>query len=176
MKNFRKFLATALVAGLAAGSAQAQDWTGWYAGLHVGASDFELDTGASGDGPNYGIHVGYRREYPSGFVLGGEAEFNNTDLTLSDGNDVDGLCRLLKVSAGRAYGQTLPYVTVGVSKLRSRDLSDNIGLAVGGGVAYRVNQKFSVGLEYVYLDHSGVGAGDDDASGSSLSFRTSYQF
>ena len=70
----------------------------------------------------------------------------------------------------------MPYVTAGVSKLRSRDLGDDYGLAVGAGVAFRVSPKFSVGLEYVHLEHSGVGPGNDDASGSALSFRTSYQF
>ena len=176
MQNFTKCAALALIATLAATGAEAQDWTGWYAGIQVGASDFELDAGPSGDGPNVGVHLGYRREYPSGFVLGAEGEFNNTDLTLSDGNDVDGLCRLLKVSFGRSMGDTLPYALVGISKLRSRDLGDDIGWTVGAGLAYRLRPQVSVGAEYVYLTHSGVGAGNDDANGSSLSLRVTYQF
>ncbi len=176
MQNFRKCLAIAVIAGVAAGGAQAQDWTGWYAGVQVGASNFELDSGASGDGTNFGLHAGYRRQYPSGLVLGAEGEFNNTDLTLSDGNEVDGLCRLLKGTVGYSYGDTLPYVTAGVSKLRSSDLGDDYGLAVGAGFAYRVSPRFSVGVEGVYLDHSGVGPGNDDANGYSISLRTSYHF
>ncbi len=69
MQNFRKCLAVALIAGLAAGGAQAQDWTGWYAGVQVGTSNFELDSGPSGDGPNFGLHAGYRGEFPSGIVM-----------------------------------------------------------------------------------------------------------
>ena len=176
MQNFSKCLAISLIAGIAAGSAHAQDWTGWYAGVQVGSSNFELDSGPSDDGPNFGLHAGYRRQYPSGLVLGAEGEFNNTDLTLSGGDDVDGLCRLLKGSIGYSYGDTLPYVTAGVSKLRSSDLGDDYGLAVGAGVVHRLNSRFSVGIEGVYLDHSGVGSGNDDASGYSVSLRTSYHF
>ena len=166
----------ALIAALIAGSAHAQDWTGWYAGAQVGASEFELDSGPSDDGANYGFHLGYRRQYPSGFVLGAEGEFNNTDLTLSDGSDVDGLCRLLKATFGRSMGNTLPYAVVGISKLRSSDLGDDIGWTVGAGVAYRMSPRISVGAEYLHLEHSGVGPTNSDASGNSLSLRASYHF
>lgn len=163
------------VAGLAASDAVAQDWTGWYFGAHVGSSRVNTSAPANGDGANAGVHLGYHYQLESRLVLGAELEFNETDIRLSDGNKVSGLCRA-KAIVGFARGKVLPYALAGVGKLRSDDLGDDFGWTAGLGVAYRVSESWAISGEVAYHQHTDVGGNGLNADANSVTVRASYRF
>ena len=57
------------------------DWTGFYTGLQLGYSDAEVDNGLEGDNGSYGFHAGYNYDFGR-FVLGGELDYDKTDIDL----------------------------------------------------------------------------------------------
>ncbi len=94
-----------VVSALLAGSASAQDWTGFYVGGQAGYSFGDssaaaalgdswgieppalqagvtslLATNLEPEGWGVGVHAGYNHQLPSGFVLGGELSYSFNDL------------------------------------------------------------------------------------------------
>jgi outer membrane immunogenic protein len=81
-------------------SVLANDWSGFYAGAGIG--NLEVDTSVAGvkeDDTTYGVHAGYRFDAVQ-WVLGGEFEYDRTDIELVPGAiSVDRVMRL-KATAG----------------------------------------------------------------------------
>lgn len=149
------------------------DWTGGYVGLGFGNLDVDGSGAADGDDVSFGIHAGYDYDFGQ-FVLGGELEFDTTDLDLNGAGTVDSVARL-KVRGGYDFGNTLVYLTGGVAELDS-SLGSETGAFGGLGVAYQINDRFYVGgevLQHRFEDINGTGV---DADATSIGLRGGIRF
>lgn len=179
----------ASVAAIAAGSqaADAQDWTGAYAGLSVNSNqgslpwsdDYKLENSAVA-----GAFVGAR--WAAGNVIvGAEIAYQGSfggDADENSGNPEDySFNRLVdaKLSIGKPVGQVLVYGFAGVSSGNVEAAADGqnysaVGANFGLGADYRVSDKFSVGAEYTRRVMSGY---DNASAGNgTLALRASFHF
>ena len=60
------------------------DWTGFYAGLQLGYGDADGPGVLDGDNGLYGFHAGYDYDFGQ-FVLGGELDYDQTNIDLNGG-------------------------------------------------------------------------------------------
>ncbi|UWR23782.1 outer membrane protein [Sulfitobacter sp. S190] len=152
------------------------DWTGFYGGLNLGYGDVDTNADVDGDGGTYGVHLGYDYDFGR-YVLGGELEYDKFDVTLGDGDgsvEVDDVARL-KIRGGYDLGRTLIYATGGLARV-STEIGDENGEFLGLGVAYQVNDRFTVGgevLEHRFDDIDGSGV---DADATTFNLRGSIRF
>ncbi|ASM72564.1 MULTISPECIES: outer membrane protein [Roseobacteraceae] len=149
------------------------DWTGFYAGGQLGYADIDGTGAADGSGGTYGVHGGYNYDFGR-FVLGGEVDYDQLDIDLGGGGTADNVARL-KLKAGYDLGRTLVYATAGAARADTSVGSDN-GEFYGLGVAYKVNDRFTMGgevLEHSFDDIAGSGL---DADATSFTLRGSYNF
>ncbi|MEM8655077.1 MAG: outer membrane beta-barrel protein [Pseudomonadota bacterium] len=152
---------------------QGGDWTGGYAGLQLGYGDVNGTGGADGDDFLYGLHGGYRYDFGT-FVLGGEVDYDFTDIDLGGAADVDDVGRL-KLQAGYDFGRALGYFTAGVAEVDT-SLGSESGEFYGIGIAYQIDERYTVGaelLEHNFDDISGTGV---DADATTLTVRGSIRF
>jgi outer membrane immunogenic protein len=184
---FQRLLRAAAIGALVMlGSAQASEpetsrqfsWTGFYAGLHVGAGFGDADV-------NIPAYPSSFSESPSGAVAGGHIGYNfqsgrlvfgiEADLSFSGANDsaLSGLrAELYNIEEdwrasvrgrfGLASGHSLYYGTAGWARTRltthyvplaggiDHDTID--GWTVGGGIEHAVASKLVLRLEYLYSD------------------------
>ena len=149
-----------------------QDWTGPYVGLQLGYGDADAP-GLSGDSVFLGFHSGYDHDFGS-YVLGGEIDFDQTDIDLG-GAGIDSVGRL-KLKGGYDLGDTLIYGTAGFAYANTSVGNEN-GAFYGIGATYRVNDSYSIGaelLEHRFDDVGGVAGNDFDAT--TLTLRGSLRF
>lgn len=150
------------------------DWTGFYLGGQVGQLDADTDNGLSGDDTAYGIHGGYNHDFGR-FVLGGEIEHDETDVDIGGGvANVDSVTRG-KVKAGYDFGPVLGYVTAGVAEAQT-SIGDETGEFYGLGLAYKVNDQWSVGGEVLEHDFDEFGNSGVGGDATSVSVRASFHF
>ena len=151
------------------------DWTGFYGGLNLGYADVETNIDANGDDMSYGLHVGYDYDFGQ-FVLGGELDYDKTDISLGGGAaSIDSVARA-KLRAGYDLGRTLVYATAGAARADT-SVGDETGPFVGLGVAYQVTDRYLIGaevLEHRFDDVGGVAGNDIDAT--TFSIRGSLRF
>ncbi len=152
------FAASACIAGPSV--AQEVDWTGPYAGVEFGQSIADMGKGDDGKGTAFGLQAGYRQDFGD-FILGGEAQYDWTDLDLGDGaGSVDSLGQL-KLDAGYDVGPWLFYGTVGATYARAElngDDYDQWGWLAGVGADYLVTDRVVIGAEVL---HHGFGELED---------------
>lgn len=153
----------------------ASDWTGFYTGLQLGFADLDGPDPLDGNNTAYGFHAGY--DYDLGnWVIGGEIDYDQTDVDLDFGAaTVDSVARL-KVKGGYDLGDTLIYATAGVARADT-SLGDETGPFAGLGISYRINDRYAVGaevLEHQFDDLGGVAGNDVDAT--TLTVRGSLRF
>lgn len=145
--------------------AQSGDWTGFYTGLQLGYADVDGPGALDGDDTTYGFHAGYDYDFGS-FVLGGELDYDKTDIDLGGGmGAVDSVARL-KVKGGYDLGQTMIYATAGMARADT-SMGNETGPFAGLGVAYKVNDRYTVGaelLEHRFDDVGGTAGNDFDAT------------
>lgn len=150
------------------------DWTGFYAGVQLGYGDIDGDADLDGDDGFAGLHAGYDYDFGT-FVLGGEIDYDATNIDLNDGAaEVDSVARL-KLRAGYDLGNTLIYATAGLAEADT-SVGDETGEFVGIGVNYRVSDRYTVGaelLEHRFDDIGGTGA---DVDATTFTVRGSYRF
>lgn len=149
------------------------DWTGPYGGVQLGNLDVDGTGAADGDDVSYGLHLGYDYDFGR-FVLGGEVDYDFTDIDLGGAADVDSVARL-KLRAGYDFGRTMAYLAVGAAQVDT-SLGNETGEFYGIGVAYQINDRFTVGgevLEHSFDDISGSGV---DADATSVTLRGSFRF
>lgn len=173
MKKFILAAASAaLIAPIAAVPASAQDWTGLYFGLGLGWTDVD---GPSGDnGTTYGAHIGYDLDFGQ-FVVGGELEYERTDIGLLGGiGDVDNIGRV-KVKGGYDFGPFMGYAVLGRARMKTSFGNDN-GNIYGLGMSYAVNERVSLGGELLRHDFNNFAGRGSDYEADSLTFRASFRF
>lgn len=150
------------------------DWTGGYAGLSLG--NINVDTniaGVDGDDVSYGVHGGYDYDFGQ-FVLGGEIEYDATDINLGGAATVDSVARL-KLRGGYDLGRTMIYVTGGVAEVDTSLGSDTGGFG-GLGIAYQVTDRFYLGGEVLEHRFENIGGSGVDADATSVSIRGGVRF
>ncbi|MEX0308870.1 MAG: outer membrane protein [Tateyamaria sp.] len=149
------------------------EWTGGYAGLQLGYGDVDATGTADGDDILYGAHIGYRYDFGT-FVLGGELDYDFADIDLNGAADVDSVARL-KLQAGYDFGRTLGYFTAGVADLDT-SIGSETGEFYGIGVAYQVNERYTVGAELLEHSFDDIGGTGIEADATTLTVRGSIQF
>lgn len=161
------------------------DWTGPYAGLQVGRLDADLAGDADGDGDDdaaddfpsdgaiYGGFVGYDYDFGR-FVLGGEVDYNASDLDFGGIAELDTLTRL-KLRGGYDLGRTMIYATAGAA-LVDTSIGDETGAFGGFGVAYSVNGQVTLGGEILHHEFDDLGGTGIGAEATTLSVRAGFRF
>lgn len=141
------------------------DWTGFYTGLQLGYADADGPGALDGNNGTYGFHAGYDYDFGR-FVMGGELDYDKTDIDLNNGAaKIDSVARA-KLKAGYDLGQTLVYATGGYA-LADTSIGDEDGAFYGIGMTYRITDKYSVGaelLEHRFSDIGGTPNADLDAT------------
>ncbi|MDQ0392590.1 outer membrane protein [Labrys monachus] len=147
-------------------------WTGFYAGVHLGAvfsdakatdSEFGIRAKFNNTGFIGGGHVGYNEEFDNNVVIGLEGDIDYTSLSKTTSQTVDGTFGSAKFKSdwqgsvrarlGYAFDRFLPYVTAGVA-FGDQKLSvyiPDIGSASSSKT--RVGWTVGGGVEYAIDDH-----------------------
>ncbi|MEY1555640.1 outer membrane protein [Yoonia sp. R2331] len=154
------------------------NWTGFYAGANLGYGQLNAD-GFSDDTEDYtyGVHAGYLYDLGS-FVLGGELEYDATEITdAATGINLDGVARA-KVRAGYDAGQWLPYVTAGAAQAYSSGAleADDTGYFAGLGVDYQVAPNIRLGAEVLQHQFDDFNGGGTDIEATTASVRVGFTF
>lgn len=137
------------------------EWTGFYTGLQLGYADVDGPDALDGNNTSYGFHAGY--DYDLGdWVIGGEVDYDQTDVDLGAGDaTLDSVARL-KLKGGYDLGNTLIYATAGAARADT-SVGDETGPFAGFGVTYKVTERYTVGAELLQhrFDDLGSVAGND---------------
>jgi len=160
-------------------AAPSGDWTGFYAGAQLGYANVTSGgAGLDGNGAIGGVHAGYRYDFGRA-VVGGELDYNvsNIDLGVGD-NSLDSVARL-KLLAGADLGRALVYVTAGGARAEATVGGDSFfdnGYFAGVGVDYQLTDMLSVGGELLghrfnEFDNTGV-----DIEATTLQAKVAYRF
>lgn len=153
----------------------ANEWTGFYAGAGIGNLEVEPSAAADkADDLAYGVHAGYRFDAGQ-WVLGGEFEYDWTDIALAPDVSVDRVMRL-KATAGYDFGQTLVYLAAGAAEVDVDGLGNDWGGFFGLGAAYAVSPQTIISLELLEHNFSNIGGSGVDADAWSTSLRASWKF
>ncbi|MEP4195718.1 MAG: outer membrane beta-barrel protein [Aliishimia sp.] len=149
------------------------DWTGGYVGLGLGSLDIDGSGTAGGDDITYGLHGGYDYDFGR-FVVGGELEFDGTDIDLGGAATADSVTRL-KLRGGYDLGRTLIYATAGAAEVDT-SLGSDTGAFGGIGAAYQINDRFYVGGEVLRHRFEDIGGSGVNADATSISLRGGLRF
>lgn len=149
------------------------DWTGFYAGGQLGYADIDGTGAADGSGGTYGVHGGYNYDFGQ-FVLGGEVDYDKLDIDLGGAATADNVARL-KLKAGYDLGKTLIYATAGAARADT-SIGSETGNFYGLGVAYKVNDKFTMGGEVLEHSFDDIGGTGTEADATTFTLRGSYNF
>lgn len=151
------------------------DWTGGYGGLQLGYADVDGDAGLTGDDTTFGLHVGYDWDFGD-YVIGAEFDYDSTDIDLNGGAaSIDDVMRL-KVKGGYDLGDTLVYATAGAARADT-SVGNETGPFIGLGLAYRINDSYTIGaelLEHRFDDVGGTAGADVDVT--TFNLRASFRF
>ena len=155
------------------------NWGGFYAGGQLGFGRLQADAfgDSDPDGARYGVHAGYNYDFGT-FVLGGEIDYDATDIAdAATGIDLDSVARL-KVKAGYDAGQVLPYVTAGVAQATTSGGLDgtDTGPFAGLGVDYQFNDRMRLGVEALQHQFDDFDGSGNDIDATTLSARVSFSF
>ncbi len=151
------------------------NWTGFYTGLQVGQTDIDSDSGTlDGDDTSYGFHAGYDYDFGK-FVLGGELDYDKTDIDLGTAGAIADSVARAKVKAGYDFGNTLVYATAGAARADT-SVGDETGPFAGLGVTYKVTDRYTVGGEVLQHKFDDVGGTGDDLDATTISLRGSMRF
>lgn len=163
-----------------AGQQTVGNWTGLYTGLQFGTAEISGTAGNSaldGDDVLYGVHAGYNYDLGK-WVLGGELDYDQTDLGLDSGGstigDIDSIARL-KFRAGYDLGPALIYGTVGAARIDT-SVGNDTGEFYGVGVAYQISDRFVVSGEYLNHEFSDLGSVGTDTDLETFTIRVSLRF
>jgi outer membrane immunogenic protein len=150
------------------------NWTGFYTGLQLGYADADGQGALDGDNGSYGFHAGYDHDFGK-FVLGGELDYDKTDIDLGGAATLDSVARA-KIKGGYDLGNALVYATGGYA-LADTSGGDEDGAFYGIGMSYKVSEQYTVGaelLEHRFTDLGGTAGNDLDTT--TFTVRGSYRF
>jgi predicted porin len=119
------------------------------------------------------LHAGYDYDFGR-FVLGGELDYDLTDIDLGGAATVDNVLRL-KVRGGYDLGRTLVYATAGLARVDTSLGTEN-GQFAGLGVAYQLTDQFVVGGEVLAHQFDDINGSGVDADATSINLRASFGF
>lgn len=164
-------------APFASPATDAGDWSGAYAGAHLGWGDVSVD-GIDGDATVGGLQVGYNWDLGP-VVLGAEIDYEVADIDFGTGGEnLDSHLRA-KLRAGHVFGRSMVYVAGGVTSsngdIAGADRTDT-GWFGGIGMARQVTQRWVIGAEFLehrFEDFDGTGL---DISATTAATRLSYRF
>lgn len=152
----------------------ASDWTGFYTGLQLGYADMDGVDPLDGNNTSYGFHAGYDLDLGD-FVIGGELDYDKTDVDLGGAASVDSVARL-KLKGGYDLGNTLIYATAGAARADT-SVGDETGPFAGIGITYKVTDNYTVGMEVLEHRFSDVGGvPDNDLDATTITLRGSLRF
>jgi outer membrane immunogenic protein len=156
------------------------EWGGFYAGAGIGYGDIGSSTDTlDGDGILGGVQAGYRYDFGTA-VVGGELEYDITDITLgaADTDQLNSVARL-KAMAGADLGRFLVYGTAGYAyadaDVGGAALADD-GWFAGLGADYALSDRLSVGAEalaHQFDDFDGSGV---DLDATTVKARVNFRF
>ncbi len=150
------------------------DWTGFYTGLQLGYADVDGPGNADGNNGSYGFHAGYDYDFGQ-FVLGGELDYDKTDVDLTGGGNIDSVARA-KLKGGYDLGNTLVYATAGYARADT-NLGDEDGAFYGIGMNYKITDRYTVGAELLQHEFNDVGnVGGNDFDATTFNVRGSLRF
>jgi opacity protein-like surface antigen len=196
MKSIAAFFAAAVVAGpaLAGGPTvvtaepmvepapvivSTPDWSGFYAGGQLGYGDIDSNgAGLDGNGWLGGIHGGYRWDFGQ-FVFGTELDYDAMDIDLGGtAGTLDDVTRV-KLVGGADLGSSLLYATTGyayaTASVGPDSLSDD-GWFYGGGLAYAINDQWTLGGEVLQHDFGNFDGSGVDFDALTATARVSFKF
>lgn len=183
--------------------ASAYDWSGFYAGVHIGAGSgpvtvlpLEPFDDSTATGWLVGGQLGYNAQFDS-FVLGIEGDIAWSNINNQDDldNGYEGEVNVnwlstLRGRAGFAADSALFYVTAGLA-VAGADYTDHdwdpnetlsgthVGWAAGAGVEFAVTEEVSLKAEYLYVDLGKVTydlGTPDDVSFNAHTFKAGVNF
>lgn len=186
-----KRTATSLVALVAASSAvSAQDWEGFYGGISLNHNSGDVGDGSSSTSSDYdidsdisaGLFLGHNWAIGDGNTyVGAEIAYSPGDIESSDYSVSELLD--IKLRLGQSFGQIMVYGFVGISHAGDsntgydEDYGTKSGSNIGIGAAYKVNDRFSVGLELMQRNIDMEGYYDyGTAKINTISFRGALHF
>ncbi|MEL7090661.1 MAG: outer membrane beta-barrel protein [Pseudomonadota bacterium] len=149
------------------------EWTGPYVGLQFGYIDVDGSGAADGDDLLFGAHAGFQYDFGT-FVVGGEVDYDGTDVNLAGAATVDSVARL-KLRAGYDFGPVLGYLTAGVAEVDTT-LGDESGDFFGIGFAYQITDQYLVGAELLEHSFDNIGGTGVDADATTFTLRGSFRF
>lgn len=166
--------------------ANAEDWSGLYAGAQLGMGNFSIDgTGdASVDGTGlaleapYGIHFGYAWAFEE-FIIGGELSYNKLAAKSGDETLDDESLLGLSARVGLPIGNFQPYVKIGASQISLEDSGTSVtenGVVYGLGAEYLLSDKIILGAEFVRNSFTNISDTSADVDVDTMQFRLSYKF
>lgn len=139
----------------------------------MGYADIDGTGAADGSGGTYGVHGGYNYDFGQ-FVLGGEVDYDKLDIDLGGAATADSVARL-KLKAGYDLGKTLIYATAGAANVDT-SIGSETGEFYGLGVAYKVNDRFTMGGEVLEHSFDDIGGTGTEADATTFTLRGSYNF
>ncbi len=170
----KTILAAMTALTLVAAPAMAGDWTGGYVGAGVGWADIDGPGTLNGDDSTYGLHLGYDYDFGD-WVVGGELAYDWANIDLGTGVGTADNLGSLKMKAGYDFGDALGYVVLGGSRAYT-SLGDDTGLVYGVGVAYAINDQWTLSGEVLRHDFNNFNGTGVDADADVIQVRASFRF
>ncbi|MCU9837049.1 porin family protein [Ruegeria sp. WL0004] len=168
-------VSAAAIISVASLPALAGEFNGPYLGLGVGYTDADGPGARDGDNTSFGGHVGYDYSFGSGFVLGGEVEYDRVNADLGGaGGTIDNIGRF-KVKAGYDFGPVLGYGVVGAARATT-SFGNDTGLVYGVGLAYPVTEQWAVSGEVLRHEFNDLGGAGSDFNVDTFNLRASFRF
>lgn len=169
------------------------DWTGFYAGVHLGYGwgDFKGNGGHDVDGILGGGQVGANWQFDN-FVLGFETDISGTDIDGNNGNHpkrvnkkVEHTVNFFGTVRGRAGFTFDRFLIYGTGGFAYADVDKRIhggknqndwrwGWTAGGGVEYAVTDNITMRVEYLFADLGEDNGGNNNNKKKNKNFKYDY--
>lgn len=166
----KSLFAIGLMAFLA-GPAAAQEATGFYGGVQVGAAG--VGASATGHSIISGFFIGFDAGNAA-IGLRGELDYSRVNIDMGGGAQINGLARV-KLHGGYSLGSGFFYGTAGLG-MASTNPGGEGGILLGAGFDYDLGGRVSVGSEVLYHDFSAINSAGQNAELVTLSARVAFQF
>jgi len=171
-----RIMISAVAIAMLAGTLQAGDWTGAYAGGQAGY--YNGGARSSGDTVTYGLHGGYDIDFGD-LVLGAELEFGR--MNLSQGGGANGASDVgrIKFRAGRDFGSIMAYAIAGGVNARAPSGAPSgsaTGTVYGLGLLTSVGENLTLSGEALRQVFGNFAKSGSDLKTDLFNVRVSFHF